>query len=122
MNVVKCLLLVTTRAYIQPVFEAISLSSPRKRGSFLFPRKYFEIAKKRLDKGEEWVYSRRMDNNNSEVRKLRTQLMLDQQEFADVMAVDKGTVSRWERGKQKPRAVHLRRMARLSKKVNNAKN
>ena len=63
----------------------------------------------------------RMDNNN-EVRKLRTQLMLDQQEFADVMAVDKGTVSRWERGKQKPRAVHLRRMARLSKKVNNAKN
>ena len=63
-----------------------------------------------------------MDNSNNEVKKLRTQMMLDQQEFADVMAVDKGTVSRWERGKQKPKPVHLRRMARLSKKVNNAKN
>ena len=45
--------------------------------------------------------------------------MLNQQEFADVMAVDKGTVSRWERGKQRPKAVHLRRLARLSKKVKN---
>ena len=43
--------------------------------------------------------------------------MLDQQEFADVMAVDKGTVSRWERGTQKPKAVHLRRMARLRRKA-----
>ena len=53
----------------------------------------------------------------NEVRELRDKLMLDQQEFADVMAVDKGTVSRWERGKQKPKAVHMRRMARLSKKT-----
>ena len=51
----------------------------------------------------------------NEVRELRDKLMLDQQEFADVMAVDKGTVSRWERGKQKPKAVHMRRIARLSK-------
>jgi len=43
--------------------------------------------------------------------------MLNQKEFADVMAVDSGTVSRWERGVQKPKPVHLRRMARLSKKV-----
>lgn len=57
-----------------------------------------------------------MTNKNNEVRKLRERLMLNQQEFADVMAVDSGTVSRWERGKQKPKAVHLRRMARLSKK------
>ena len=50
-------------------------------------------------------------------RELREKLMLNQQEFADFMAVDKGTVSRWERGKQRPKSVHLRRMARLSKKV-----
>ena len=56
-----------------------------------------------------------MDNNN-DVKKLRLKLMLDQQEFADLMAVDKGTVSRWERGKQRPKAVHLRRMDRLSKR------
>ena len=56
-------------------------------------------------------------NDNNKVRKLRQLLILDQQEFADVMAVDKGTVSRWERGKQRPRAVHLRRMARLQKKA-----
>ena len=52
----------------------------------------------------------------NEVRELRDKLMYNQQEFADVMAVDKGTVSRWERGKQRPKAVHMRRMARLSKK------
>ena len=55
-----------------------------------------------------------MDNKN--VKELRTKLILDQQEFADLMAVDKGTVSRWERGKQRPKAVHLRRMDRLSKR------
>ena len=74
-----------------------------------------KISPKRLDKGGKWVYTRRMDNKD--IRKLRESLMLDQQEFADVMAVDKGTVSRWERGKQRPKAVHLRRMARLSKKA-----
>lgn len=50
---------------------------------------------------------------NKEIRELRQTLMLDQQEFADKMAVDKGTVSRWERGVQRPKAVHLRRMDRL---------
>ena len=54
--------------------------------------------------------------NNNDVKELRTRLMLDQQEFADLMAIDKGTVSRWERGKQRPKAVHLRRMARYAKK------
>ncbi len=55
--------------------------------------------------------------DKKEIKKLREKLILDQQEFADAMVVDRGTVSRWERGKQKPKAVHLRRMARLAKKV-----
>ncbi len=57
-----------------------------------------------------------MDSKDNEVRKLRKALMLDQQEFADKMAVDVGTVSRWERNVQRPKAVHMRRMARLNKK------
>ena len=60
------------------------------------------------------MYNRCMDSK--EIKKLRGQLMLDQQEFADVMAVHRETVSKWERGVQKPKAVHLRRMARLGKK------
>ena len=56
--------------------------------------------------------------DSKEIKKLRNRLMLDQQEFADVMAVDKGTVSRWERSKQRPKAVHQRRMARLARKAN----
>ncbi len=56
-----------------------------------------------------------MTKKSNEVKKLRERLILDQQEFADVMGVDKGTVSRWEREKQRPKAVHLRRMARLRK-------
>ena len=51
-----------------------------------------------------------------EVRVLRELLILTQQEFADAMEVDTGTVSRWELSKQKPRPVHMRKMARLSKK------
>ena len=58
---------------------------------------------------------------SKDIKELRKQLILDQQEFADVMAVDSGTVSRWERGKQRPKAVHLRRMDRLSKRVKNVK-
>ena len=53
----------------------------------------------------------------NEYKELREELMLNQQEFADVMAVDSGTISRWERGKQRPKAVHQRRMARLAKKA-----
>ena len=61
------------------------------------------------------MYNKRMDSK--EIKKLREKRMEDQQEFADVMAVDKGTISRWERGKQRPKAVHLRRLARLAKKA-----
>ena len=56
--------------------------------------------------------------NSKDIKELREKLMLDQQEFADEINVHKDTVSRWEREKQRPKAVHLRRMARLSKKVN----
>lgn len=52
-----------------------------------------------------------------EIKKLRQKLKLDQQEFADKIAVPRETVSKWERGKQRLKAVHLRRMARLSKKA-----
>ncbi len=48
-----------------------------------------------------------------EVKKLRDQRKLSQQEFADLMRVDVGTVSRWERGEQIPRPLHLRKMDRL---------
>ena len=55
-------------------------------------------------------------NNNNDVKNLRTRLMLDQQEFADLMAVHRETVGKWERGKQRPKAVHMRQMARLLKR------
>ncbi len=55
-------------------------------------------------------------NKDNDVKKLRQALMLDQQEFADLMAVHRETVSKWERGLQRPKAVHSRRMARLKKK------
>lgn len=57
-----------------------------------------------------------MSKEMNHVKELRDKLMLNQQEFADLMAVDVATVSRWERGVQKPKAVRLRRMARLRKK------
>lgn len=57
-----------------------------------------------------------MSSKDNGVKKLRKELMLDQQEFADLMAVHRETVSKWERGVQKPKAVHKRRMARLEKK------
>ncbi len=60
-------------------------------------------------------------NKDNKVKKLRERLMYSQQEFADVMAVDSGTVSRWERDKQRPKPVHLRRMARLLKKARGGK-
>ncbi len=53
----------------------------------------------------------------NDIRKLRELLMLDQKEFAEVMAVDVGTVSRWERDIQRPKAIHLRKIERLKKKV-----
>ena len=53
---------------------------------------------------------------NNEYKKLRLKRMETQQEFANKMHVHRETVGKWERGMQKPKAVHLRRMARLNKK------
>ena len=61
------------------------------------------------------MYNRCMADKDNDVKKLRKALMLDQQEFADLMAVHRETVSKWERGVQKPKAVHLRRMERQRK-------
>jgi len=58
-----------------------------------------------------------MNEDNNSTKQLRKKLMLNQQEFADLMAVDVVTISRWERGKQRPKSVHLRRMERLRKKA-----
>jgi len=52
----------------------------------------------------------------NDIKKLRLKLILDQQEFAELMAVHRETVSKWERGVQRPKAVHLRRMDRLARK------
>ena len=50
------------------------------------------------------------------VKELRSQLGLTQKEFAGRLGLDATSISRWERGKQRPKAVHMRRMARLNKK------
>ena len=57
-----------------------------------------------------------MAKKDNDIKKLRKQLLLDQQEFADLMGVHRETVSKWERGVQRPKPVHLRRMERLKKK------
>ena len=51
-----------------------------------------------------------------EIQELRSQLGLTQKEFAGRLGLDATSISRWERGKQRPKAVHMRRMARLNKK------
>jgi len=53
----------------------------------------------------------------TEIQKLRLRLRLTQKEFAGRLGVDAITVSRWERGIQKPKPVHLRGMERLKKKA-----
>ena len=59
--------------------------------------------------------------NTKEIQELRKQLGLTQKEFAGRLGLDAISISRWERGAQRPKAVHLRRMARLSKKVGGKK-
>ena len=50
------------------------------------------------------------------IRKLRDKLNLTQDEFADLIGVAVFTVSRWERGKSRPRPIHRKKMERLEKK------
>jgi DNA-binding transcriptional regulator YiaG len=57
-----------------------------------------------------------MISDKKYVKDTRKKLRMTQQEFADVMEVEKGTVSRWERGVQSPKPLHLRRMDNLNKK------
>ncbi|KKL65975.1 hypothetical protein LCGC14_2149640 [marine sediment metagenome] len=52
-----------------------------------------------------------------EIRDLRKQLGLTQKEFAGRLGLDAISISRWERGTQRPKAVHLRKMERLRKGV-----
>lgn len=49
----------------------------------------------------------------NEIKELRDLLIQNQQELAELLGVEKGTISRWERGLQRPKPVHRRRMARL---------
>jgi len=53
-----------------------------------------------------------------EIKALRKSLGLHQKEFANRLKVDTITVSRWERGIQKPSPVLIRKLERL---MNNKK-
>lgn len=59
-----------------------------------------------------------MDNNHfspKEIKELRKSLNLTQSQFARKMKVDVITISRWERGAQKPSQLAHRQLARLAK-------
>jgi len=50
------------------------------------------------------------------IKTVRLKLRRNQTEFAKMMNVDVGTVSRWERGLQRPHMVHLRKIDRIVRK------
>lgn len=52
-----------------------------------------------------------------DVLKLRTSMGMNQDEFADTVAVTKRTVGRWERNGHKIRGYHLRRLRELRQEV-----
>lgn len=55
-----------------------------------------------------------------EIRKLRTEILhYSQQELAEMLGTDKGTVSRWERNEHIPRPFRIRQLLRLMRKGNN---
>ena len=56
-----------------------------------------------------------MDNHfaNKDIKEMRKSLKLTQAEFARKLKVDVITVSRWERGAQKPSQLARRQLARL---------
>ena len=49
------------------------------------------------------------------IKAIREQLMLTQQEFADLVGVTFHTVSNWERGKAKPYAIYKRKVVEICK-------
>lgn len=50
------------------------------------------------------------------IKRLRTQMMLTQSEFADVLGVKYGTVNRWEAGSFEPTMKTKRKLAPLFEK------
>ncbi len=54
---------------------------------------------------------------SDEIRKLRKKLGLTQKEFANRLKVDAITISRWERGEQRPSNLALRILNRLIERV-----
>jgi len=52
--------------------------------------------------------------NAEEIKELRLKLLFTQAEFAKELGVSTQTVKVWERGKQKPRLRHLRRLRDLA--------
>jgi len=59
--------------------------------------------------------------DGAEIRALRRQLGLTQEEFAHEVGVTFATVNRWENGKSKPSRLALRRLATMNDKSNTRK-
>jgi len=64
------------------------------------------------------------DNMNNDftpavIKALRDSLKLTQSNFARKLKIDVITVSRWERGTQRPTVVAIRKLQRLQRKNNN---
>ena len=55
--------------------------------------------------------------NSEQIKQLRKRLGLTQKEIAARLKVDFITVSRWERGEQRPGRDALKRLARLEKRA-----
>lgn len=55
--------------------------------------------------------------DGSEIRALRKQLSLTQEEFAHEIGVTFATVNRWENGKSKPSRLALRILAALEERI-----
>ena len=68
-----------------------------------------------LDKRLGIVYYKNM--NSKDIKELRKSLGLTQKELAGRVKVDAITVSRWERGEQRPTQLTLKRLARLERKA-----
>ena len=69
----------------------------------------------KLDKRLGEAYHKGVDSKA--IKELRKSLRLTQKEFAARLKVDVITVSRWERGEQRPSKLALKQLGRLAKKV-----
>ena len=68
------------------------------------------------------LYNINMNNNftPTAIKALRDSLKLTQSKFAQRLKIDVITVSRWERGTQRPTIVAIRKLHRLQRTTNNA--